>query len=128
MSHTLIEETSAISGNATLLGYIPNSHKYSSVVIKSILFLDGTDNVITPSTGTVLAFEISDSENLTVKTHNPWKTNTNDEWFDTISVSQLRSNQGHFFPFNGPPDFIGVTFAGVNAAVEKVKVSWWAIK
>ena len=127
-SYTQIEKTEAITTNLTVTSFIPNAHKYNTVQFKSISFLDALGGVIEPATGTVLAFEIPESENFAVKIHWNWKTKEDAEWFDAISVAQLRGNTGDFFSFNAPPDFVGVRFAGIDASVKSVRVRWMAIK
>ena len=127
-SYTLIEGEKDIVSNATVISYIPNAHKYGSISIKSILFLDSGGNVIVPTTGSLLAFEIPDAEQLTIKGHWPWTSQNSAEWFDTISIAQYNSNLGHFFTYNSPPDFVGVTFVGINAEVTSIKVRWTANK
>ncbi len=115
MGYKLIEQTEEINGTAAVITYVPNACNYNELSLKSVTFLDSNDNAIEPTTGSVQAFVIRTNE---------WAT----PWYDTITVAQLRSNQGHYFSYQSPPDFIGFTFTGVNPEVKKVRVRWYAFK
>ena len=129
MGYKLIEQTEEINGTATVITYVPNACNYNELSLKSVTFLDSNENAIEPTTGSVQSFVIHDSENISGTTDNvPWTNDWAVPWYDTITVAQLRSNQGHYFSYQSPPDFIGFTFTGVNSEVKKVRVRWYAFK
>lgn len=128
MKSKVIESTELFaSGNASVITYMPNAHAYNCISIKSIVFINSSGEQVQATTGTISAFEITDSENISIKGSWPWQLNTSPELFDSISIAQFNGMNGHFFSYSAPPDFLGIDFVGFGEEVASVRVRWLAI-